>query len=89
MDTLRTYLNSLTTDEQADFAARCDTSIGYLRKAICTGQRLGDQLALDIERESGGAVSLDSLRSDLKAKLDASGYTRSAPPAAQASQEAA
>ena len=79
MDTLRTYLNTLTTEQQAAFAERCRTSIGYLRKAISTGQRLGEQLALDIERESGGAVPLRSLRADLKETLDASGYTRAAP----------
>ena len=79
MDTLRTYLNSLTTDEQLSFAARCKTSIGYLRKAISTGQRLGEQLALDIERESGGSVPLLDLRADLKETLEASGYTRTAP----------
>jgi len=79
MDTLRTYLNTLTTEQQAAFAERCRTSIGYLRKAISTGQRLGEQLALDIERESGGAVPLLSLRADLKETLDASGYTRAAP----------
>lgn len=79
MDTLRTYLNTLSTDQQAAFASRCKTSIGYLRKAISTGQRLGEQLALDIERESGGAVPLLSLRADLKETLDASGYTRVVP----------
>jgi hypothetical protein len=79
MDILRTYLNTLSTDQQAAFASRCKTSIGYLRKAISTGQRLGEQLSLDIERESGGAVPLLSLRADLKETLDASGYTRAAP----------
>lgn len=79
MDILRTYLNTLSTDQQAAFASRCKTSIGYLRKAISTGQRLGEQLSLDIERESGGAVPLLSLRADLKETLDASGYTRATP----------
>lgn len=76
MDVLRNYINSLSTEEQVDFAGRCNTSLGYLRKAICTGQRLGDQLALDVERESKGAIPLDSIRPDLKAKLDASGYVK-------------
>ena len=76
METLRAYLNSLTTEQQSCFAARCGTSIGYLRKAISTNQQLGEQLALSIERESLGGVPLSSIRADLKATLEASGYTK-------------
>lgn len=76
METLRKYLNDLTTEQQGDFAARCGTSIGYLRKAISTSQKLGEQLALAIERESGGGVPLSCIRPDLKETLDASGYTK-------------
>lgn len=64
MDKLIAYLNSLTPDEQADFARRCGTSVGYLRKAASTGQRLGESLAINIDRESGRAVTFDYLRSD-------------------------
>lgn len=78
MDTLRTYLNSLTTEDQHDFAARCNTSLSYLRKAISTEQQLGEQLALNIERESGGAVPLPTIRPDLAATLVASGYRKEA-----------
>ncbi|CAM3839189.1 transcriptional regulator [Castellaniella denitrificans] len=65
MDTLKTYLNSLAPPEQQDFAARCGTSLGYLRKAISTGQRIGESLCINIERESAGAVTCEELRPDV------------------------
>lgn len=65
MDTLLDYLNGLSPKEQAAFAARCRTSVGYLRKAISINQRLGESLCINIERESGGAVRCDVLRPDV------------------------
>lgn len=34
MEELRLYLNSLSLEEQREFATKCGTSIGYLRKAL-------------------------------------------------------
>lgn len=65
MDTLKTYLNSLAPPEQQGFASRCGTSLGYLRKAISTGQRIGESLCINIERESAGAVTCEELRPDV------------------------
>ena len=65
MEALREYLNSLSVTEQADFAARCETSIGYLRKAISIEQSLGESLVIKIERESLGAVRCEDLRPDV------------------------
>lgn len=65
MDTLREYLNGLPAADQAEFAARCGTSIGYLRKAISTRQRLGPDIVVRIERESGGEVRCEELRDDV------------------------
>lgn len=59
------FLNSKSPGEQAAFADRCGTSVGYLRKAICIGQRLSEALAIAIEKESGGAVTVEELRPDL------------------------
>ncbi|MDP9891250.1 DNA-binding transcriptional regulator YdaS (Cro superfamily) [Variovorax boronicumulans] len=64
MDTLRAYLSSLSTAEQAAYAKRCRTSIGYLRKAISKGQRLGATLCISLDRESGRAVRFEDLRPD-------------------------
>lgn len=65
MESLRKYLNSLTPAEQADFAAACGTSVGYLRKAISIGQQLGESLAISIERESERAITVEELRPDV------------------------
>lgn len=70
MDELRAYLNSLPVKEQAAFAERCGTSIGYLRKALSTGANLGESLAIAIERESDCAVLADQIRPDCKTAFD-------------------
>lgn len=65
MEKLREYLNSLSTDDQAAFVRRCDTSVSYLRKAISAKQMLGPNLAIAIERETAGVVSCEDLRPDV------------------------
>jgi DNA-binding transcriptional regulator YdaS (Cro superfamily) len=65
MDKLLAYLNSLTTDAQRDFAARCGTTVGYLRKAISAGQRLGESLCINVDRESSGRVRCEELAPDV------------------------
>ena len=65
METLRAYLNDLTSTEQNDFVIRCGTTINYLRKAISIGQLLGEGLCIRIDKESAGAVCCESLRPDV------------------------
>jgi len=65
VETLRTYLNGLSPSAQADFASRCNTSVGYLRKAMSAGQRIGESIVIAIERESAGAVRCEDLRPDV------------------------
>lgn len=65
MNELRAYLNSLSPIDQADFARRCGTSVGYLRKALSTGQQLGESLCINLERESAQAVYCEQLRPDV------------------------
>lgn len=57
MEKLRIYLNSLSVDEQKDFAMLCGTSIGYLRKAISSGQELSTSTCVKIEKLSTGNVT--------------------------------
>ncbi|WP_277977413.1 MULTISPECIES: Cro/Cl family transcriptional regulator [Pantoea] len=64
METLRTYLNGLALGKQRDFAATCETSLEYLRKAISKGQKLGPALSVLIEINSAGAVSRKDLHPD-------------------------
>lgn len=65
METLRQYLNSLSTYEQAAFAVRCGTTLNYLRKALSKGQKLGEALCINLERESQGVVICEELRPDV------------------------
>jgi DNA-binding transcriptional regulator YdaS (Cro superfamily) len=65
MEKLRTYLNSLSPDRQTAFANRCETSVGYLRKAISIGQQLSEKLVISIERETKGEVRCEDLRPDV------------------------
>lgn len=65
MEKLRAYLNSLAPLEQARFCAGVGTSLGYLRKALSIGQRLGESICINIERETHGAVTCEELRPDV------------------------
>lgn len=65
MDTLRRYINDMNPSKRDDFARRCGTTVGYLRKAICAGQKLGESLVINIERESGGVITCEELRPDV------------------------
>lgn len=53
MDKLRSYINSLSVDEREDFARRCNTTIGYLRKVCSTKVPIGEGLCLRLSIESG------------------------------------
>lgn len=64
MDKLLAYLNRLSKEEQIAFAERCKTSIGYLRKAISKGQKLGAELSVLIESESSNQVTRKDLHPD-------------------------
>lgn len=65
MDILLAYLNSLDTAARDAFAIKCGTSVGYIRKAISIGQRLGEGLCIAIDRESAGVVTCEALRPDI------------------------
>lgn len=65
MDKLLAYLNSLTKAERLDLVARCETSEGYLRKAISKGQRLGESLCINLDRETGSSIRCEDLRPDV------------------------
>lgn len=65
MDKLLAYINGLSPDSREEFAADAKTSIGYLRKAISTKQKLGESLCMNIERASNRAVTCEDLRPDL------------------------
>lgn len=62
---LRNYLTSLKENgRRIDFATRCKTSIGHLRN-VSYGKLCGEDLAMRIDQESGGLVTVEELRPDL------------------------
>lgn len=65
MDTLRSYLSTLSPADQAEYAKRAGTSIGYLRKALSKGQRFDGGLVRQLHLKSDGQVSLTELRPDI------------------------
>lgn len=65
MEKLRAYLKTLSPDDQARYAQRCGTTIGYLRKRLSVGGRIGESIAIALDRESEGAVPCDSVRPDV------------------------
>lgn len=65
MNTLRIFLNALPVPDQEVFARECGTSVGYLRKAMSTGARLGVELCVSIEKASHRKVVCEDLRPDV------------------------
>ncbi|HDU8612187.1 Cro/Cl family transcriptional regulator [Morganella morganii] len=61
MEQLRIFLNALSVSEQESFAKRCGTTIGYLRKAISKGTKLGTELCVLIEKNSNSVVKRQHL----------------------------
>lgn len=62
---LRAYLKTLAPLEQVAFAVRSGTTLGYLRKVLSTGQKIGEGLCINLDRESGGIVTCEELRPDV------------------------
>ena len=57
------YVN-MTVEQRDAFARRCNTSVGQLRN-VAYGRLCGEKLAVEIERESSGAVRCEDLRPDV------------------------
>lgn len=62
---LKTFIKSLPDDDARDaFAKRCDTSLGHLKNVMYGYKPCATDLAVNIERESGRAVTRQELRDD-------------------------
>ncbi len=61
---LKAYLRSIPVAAREAFAARCGTSHAHLRN-IAYGKTCGEALAIAIDRESGGRVTVEELRPDV------------------------
>lgn len=65
MDKLLAFLNALGKQDRSAFCIACGTTERYLRKAVSVSQRLGADLCINIDRESGGLVTCEHLRPDV------------------------
>jgi len=63
--TLAEYLRSLKPEQRAKLAAAVERHEGYLYLVSGGHRRASPELAIAIERESGGAVKRSDLRPDL------------------------
>lgn len=64
MDKLLKFLNALDKDARNAFAMACGTSVGYLRKAVSSGQLLNAATCVAIERATFSEVTRKDLRPD-------------------------
>lgn len=62
---LKAFLLALEAPARLALAGRCGTSYGQLRQVAYGARRAGAQLAIAIERESGGVVRCEGLRPDV------------------------
>jgi DNA-binding transcriptional regulator YdaS (Cro superfamily) len=79
MEKLLAYLNAMPKDQREPWCKRCNTTEGYIRKAVSTSAKLGAELCIAFERESERAILCEDLRPDVDWA-----YLRSAPAIEQA-----
>jgi hypothetical protein len=73
---LKTFIKNLPKDQRDDFALRCGTSLGYLRLISYGAKPCSGPLAVAIERESLGAVTVADVNPDFADELAKAGYVR-------------
>ena len=61
---LRTYLSGLPADEREAFAVKCGTTAGHMRNVMYGQKTCATDLAVQVEKQSGRAVTRQELRSD-------------------------
>jgi DNA-binding transcriptional regulator YdaS (Cro superfamily) len=76
---LKTYLRILSVDRREDFARHCNCTLQHLKFVAYGAKRCSPDLALAIERESGGAVTVADLRPEFAETLKSAGYVRIPP----------
>lgn len=59
------FFTGMPPEDRSDFAERCKTTVGHLRNVAYGFRPCGESLAIDIDRESKGKVSCESLRPDV------------------------
>lgn len=61
---LKTYLAPMSADQREEFASRCGTSRGHLQNVMYGVRPCAPELAVQIEKHSGGEVTRKDLRPD-------------------------
>lgn len=59
---LKTYWRTLTKEDREAFAGRCESTVGHLQNVMYRVRPAATDLAVAIERESGGLVTRQELR---------------------------
>ncbi|MEJ3576539.1 MULTISPECIES: YdaS family helix-turn-helix protein [Pseudomonas] len=62
---LRSYIKTLDKPTFEYFAGACETTVGQLRQVAYDNRRASAKLAINIERETCGAVTCEELRNDI------------------------
>lgn len=62
---LRDQLKTMRGKERAKFAARCGTTLGHLTNVAYGYRSCAEALAIAIERETKGVVTVEELRPDV------------------------
>jgi DNA-binding transcriptional regulator YdaS (Cro superfamily) len=58
---LRKFVSPLSPAEREDFAERCETTWGHLKNVVYGFRPCSESLAINIDRESKGAVTCEEL----------------------------
>ncbi len=62
---LNDYMRAMSQDQRVTFSVRCGTTIGHMRN-VSYGKTCGEDLAIQIEKHSAGAVTCEELRPDVE-----------------------
>jgi DNA-binding transcriptional regulator YdaS (Cro superfamily) len=62
---LRTYISNLSVEARAAFADKCKTTPKHMQNVAYGYKPAGESLCINIERESGGQVTCETLRPDV------------------------
>lgn len=79
---LTTYYQSLSAAEKREFATKIGTSLGYLRNIIGGFRPISPELAVEIERVTGGKVPVRESLPHFADQLRRAGYAPQASRAA-------
>ncbi len=61
---LKDFFLQLSSDERDVFASRCDTTADYIKQIMYGNRPCKAELAINIDRESGGLVKCEELCPD-------------------------